>query len=734
MRFASTIAALSSAEWLRVDDALGNTLNHQITNLSTGTLYYFEVRATNEVGVSGPSNRVSATTSSVVSYLGYGTGSGADPYRVDTDDFTTARNIARELNANNRSAVAYSIGGVSVSNVAAVVRFSAPANVSGSISLASSAGVRDIDMRLYRGETQVATSSGVQSPETLTWSAPSADEYVLLLVSSGSQAFDSGTTLQMTVGVSGASSSDGASGAAGDAGAIKGEAVLPVPRDVRVERFGVTGARMRWRSPGYAAQEPRGYLVEYQSAVDGPWRAMGETPGLEWTEQAGIEGDVAWRVSALYEGAASDPVQTSVLDLFGGASAQAAGDPVDFIVLTNDASARFTWDVALGDDAKFWAFGLVEGEGLAFDATNSTYYTTQTLDLARNRSGHLSVDFEAYAPSVAVSGSDGAGGAAALQAPPSYAPAFAGLGMEPQTWAADTEIAPVTAPAADVPEGDIAYAAEGLPRGVVLSRGLLSGAPAVGPSASGVARIAATADNGAQDFAYFAWQVGGALAKSGGDGTRAQPHTFKKGWGARDIRDLLRDGATNADDLTDGIPTWFRVSVPAGETWEFRVESEDDFDLLHDGAVHQTGERAEVVRLVNATQRAVAFTVGVYRYAERTDAGFVNRSEEGVPDKPPVILSLGPAQPAGRALADEWAALQSGATAQNVVGEIDVEFLVSTAPSVQSGQTPVFSDQSIAPGAQLAVTSQRFFKGRVHVKKARNRALRSVTFTFLESA
>ena len=92
-----------------------------------------------------------------------------------------------------------------------------------------------------------------------------------------------------------------------------------------------------------------------------------------------------------------------------------------------------------------------------------------------------------------------------------------------------------------------------------------------------------------------------------------------------------------------------------------------------------------------------------------------------------------PRSPWVRLLADEWHELEhGGAEGQNVSGEFDADVVILTAPSVGSGQTPVFTENTVVAGAQVQVSSQRFFKVRVHIKKARNRALKSIVGTMLE--
>ena len=88
--------------------------------------------------------------------------------------------------------------------------------------------------------------------------------------------------------------------------------------------------------------------------------------------------------------------------------------------------------------------------------------------------------------------------------------------------------------------------------------------------------------------------------------------------------------------------------------------------------------------------------------------------------------------PGGQDLANEWEAVQDGAGGLTVSGEFVAEMAVFHAPSTQAGN-PTFTEVAITPGQQVAVSSVRYLKGRIHIKKARNRALKSLAFTFLES-
>ena len=389
------------------------------------------------------------------------------------------------------------------------------------------------------------------------------------------------------------------------------------------------------------------------------------------------------------------------------------------------------WDGKSG--ASFWPFGPVEGEDQAFDAATSTYYETSVLDLGQNKSGYFDVDFETFTPDeeAGASGASDDAPADAHDTAHRYEPVFTGLSMPNQTWQPHTQIERVFTPVADVAQGHLDYSVEGLPAGIEFSGGRLIGRFDNGPGASGVARITARAQNGAEAHEYFAWRVLGTPKITGKRGRLDTPHVFEA-QGVADVRDLMADGATPGGDAD--LITWFSMPVPAHSTLEVTLTSPEgeDFDMLHGGTHYDSGARSETITLSNATGKKVREKVGVYRYALERDATLINRNVEGEV-KPPVRLALAPAMPSGADIFDAWQAQQSGAGAQAVTGEFTADMTVFSAPNVADGVTPVFTQQSITPGQQVAVSSRRFFKGRIHVKKSRNRALKSVAFTFVEA-
>ena len=725
VRFASSLAGLGAAEWVVIDDEGGNSLAHQITNLSPGTTYHFEVRATNEIGTSAASASVSAQVSSVATYFGHGLGSSASPYQIDPSDFVTARALKREFDANNRTPFTYVVSpAVSVDNVAAVIQFQGAANISGAINL-SDGGGRDLSMRLFRGATQIGSSE-----TSITWTAATADTYTLLIVSAGSGVYAESASLRVQIG---AQSGDPVPAGDGGGAGILSDDPAPVfhpPRRAVLRKVGRTGAALSWREPGYAADPVAFYELEWSDGIR--WRPMAKTSATEWVERAGASDDAAWRVRAVYAEGESEWTEASVADAYSdGAGIDAAGDPVEFSVVTNNASARLEWlGASVGDNATWWPFGDVEGEDRGFDASASTYYLTAVVDLGENRSGNLDADLELYLPDATIiRASDPAassGGAIAQ----SGGVAFTGQDVDPQVWRADHPIAPVAAPSAASSGGEPVYRAEGLPRGVGLSGGLLRGSPQVFEGAAGVARITASA-GGREDHSYLAWSVAAGLAFTAGSGAEDDPLRVRGGAWTGDLREALRPGRTGRADPRPDLMTWLRVSVPPESAWEFRLASPEgeDFDIEHRGQFHDTGERTDIVRLVNPTGRAVTERIGVYRHGAN-DASADNSAGD------PVIASFAPAMPAGLALAQEWESLAGGgAEVENVAGEFDYEITAFTAPARPSGQpnAPLaWTETAIIPGTRQAVNDKRFFQWRIHIKKSRNRALKSVAFTFLE--
>ena len=716
VRFASTLAALNAAAWAIVDDEGGNELNHQITNLSPGTTYYFEARATNEIGTSAGSGPVAATVSSVATYFGHGRGSAADPYRIAPVDFVVARSLKTEFDANNRTPYSYVISAsVTETGVVANIEFEAGANVSGQIDLVDGSG-RAMTMKLFRDVTQIGASDS-----RITWTSGTADSYRLLIYSPGSAVYGSDATLRIQIGPS---SGDPAPAGAGGAGILSDEAAPPMrpPNRVKLARAGRTGARMTWLDPGFSESPPLHYELEWSDGVG--WRPMGETPKTEWTELSGASGDAAWRVRAVYPQGESEWVEASIVDLFSDpAGATAAGDAVPFEVLTNAGSAKLSWlGGAISDVENWWPFGDVAGHGLAFDSSGSTYYETNAVDLGEDRQGSLDVDFELFLPDATVVSASSLAEAAA--APAGRGVAFQG-DVAPQVWT-EGPIGAVTAPTASSSGPPPIYEAEGLPRGVGLSGGILSGAPGVAAGTSGVARLTARSGDGA-DHSFFSWCVVAEMEAVAGDGSIGSPLEFRPGGFKGDVRPALRPGSMNRAEPTEAIPTWIRIRIPPGGEWDLRLESPpgQDFDMIHRGAFHDTAAAVDEVRLANPTGRAVTELVGIYRWAEAPDS-------DSNADGDPVMLSLSPVQPAGLALAAEWDELAGGfAGADNVAGAFDAEVTAFTAPEVPAGQDLVWTARAVSPGTRVQVEA-RHFRWRIHVKESRNRALRSVAFTFLE--
>ena len=219
--------------------------------------------------------------------------------------------------------------------------------------------------------------------------------------------------------------------------------------------------------------------------------------------------------------------------------------------------------------------------------------------------------------------------------------------------------------------------------------GRLTGRIEGGPGRSGIARITATAENGAADHSFFAWMVAGTPTITKGAGTRDNPHRIDGQGKIADIRDWLRDGVTNGDDTT--IPTWFQVTVPANSIMEFAVANPEgqDFDMIHDGVHYDSGAPRETIRLENPTDAAATEMVAVYRYAPETDGSIINTNSEGGVSHPPVPVTFAHAMPGGADLFDQWNDQDRGAVAQAVTGEFVAEMAVFHAPANGDGATVV---------------------------------------------
>ena len=217
-----------------------------------------------------------------------------------------------------------------------------------------------MSMKLYRGMLRRSARATRASHGRLA----TIDNYRLLHILGGQCAvYGSNATLRVQIG---AQSGD----PAGDAGIEGGAGIdaapeqhLPPPLRVRIERAGETGARMRWLPPGFSDLPVLTYELEWSDGT--AWNFMAKTAATEWTELAGVSGDYAWRVRAVYADGESEWVEASVIDLYSdGGAALAPGDAVPFEVLTNNASAELKWfGGEIADVSNWWPFGDVAGHG-----------------------------------------------------------------------------------------------------------------------------------------------------------------------------------------------------------------------------------------------------------------------------------------------------------------------------------------------------------------------------------
>ena len=211
-----------------------------------------------------------------------------------------------------------------------------------------------------------------------------------------------------------------------------------------------------------------------------------------------------------------------------------------------------------------------------------------------------------------------------------------------------------------------------------------------------------------------------------------------------EVRDWLRPGATNAADLPDAggaarsVPTYFQVTVPAGEVWAFNLWDPDggadseDFDLVvfssGGDAFHvTTGGRERHVVDNSAGASAVTRKVGVYVHASATNTDQVNANAEGEAAKAKVNVSWSPEPATGQALADEWDGYASAATgsvyAPNSESVTDVYLLTGTSQASLT-RTKITGAHSV---------TARYIQAELHLRKWRGRALRQVTVEVRET-
>ena len=353
VKFASSQTGLATAEWVTIDDEGGNTLSHSFTNLAASTTYWFSARATNEIGTSPASVQTSATTSSVTSFFGYGVGSSASPYQIDPSDFLVARSVKREFDANNRTGL----------QLRPLGRGDRPERGGGHpvpgrgqrlgtdrsrgrgrarhVDAADQGWSPDRDER-FIDHMERRHGLGLPDPDHLL-------RDIRLLVLGHPPCPD--RLLGLPPGRIG--------GRRGPVGIriIRPLAAASPGEDQAIRRIGdrdeVEGSRRGDSRRSLRARVERRdrmaiHVPDIGDGVDREGRGRGGR-GVE------SQGRLPGRRIGMGDG----------LDPRSGrrAEGQAAGDPVEYEILTNDGSARLEWlGASVGDSATWWPFGNIEGE------------------------------------------------------------------------------------------------------------------------------------------------------------------------------------------------------------------------------------------------------------------------------------------------------------------------------------------------------------------------------------
>ena len=718
-RKATTAAGLSSATWSVLSGQSGNSATGRVENLQLSTTYHVQVRARNAAGYSPASDAQSATTSATDSAFTGGTGTFADPLTIgDLADFDPARNIAPQMN----SVSTYIVFTISSSRQVSVT---------------------------YQGNIfSIATLNNSIPPYNLITSAYMTDNnnYVAVLTATLAAGnyylfinkFNSVASLRITTAPAGGSG-------------LTGPLDAYPPTGFALAKAGASGVRAAWTAPllVHGDQTLEGYQLEVQLTAGGAWTAWpGTLPpdATTLTVPAGVSGDSAWRIRAVYAGGATGTEYSawetaSVADVFADADAFAAGAAALSLTATEgDGEVTLSWTDPNLRVASVWPFGDCEGYDQAFNATASTWWRSELLDLGAAKSVEASVNVEHYEPPLRVSGASGA----VVNASQEDGPAFTGdLGV--QVWVAGAAIADVALPFAEAGGQEVTYRVDGLPRGVhVGDVRNLTGTPTLAAGTEGVARVTATTADGLADTSYFAWQLVAAVTKTG-TGTETDPYVLGSAAVGAEVRDWLRPGATNAADLPGAggaarnVPTYFQVTVPAGAVWAFNLWDPDggadseDFDLVSfpEGAgdvFHvTTGGRERHVVDNSAGASAVTRKVGVYVYAATTNTDQVNANVEGEAAKAKVNVSWSPEPETGQALADEWDGYASAATgsvyAPNSESVTDVYLLTGTSQASLT-RTKITGAHSV---------TARYIQAELHLRKWRGRALRQVTVEVRET-
>ena len=742
-RISTTIAGLTTATWTTIAGAAGNSAAATIGGLTVSTAYHVQVRATNSAGNSPASDRRTATTSATAGPFTGGTGRYATPWTIDVADFATAQSIVAEVKAKGSAleTVTLSNGG-KVLNVFAVLEFTLAASREVTATLTAAGLGSRARVHLVSGDNvERAASSLPTGAPTVTATLPAGRNRIFLKTNFGWPTGAPANLTAMTLQIATA-----AGGAVGQS-----EPPLPAPEAVEARRVGATGARLHWRAPddtreGYALT---GYEVEVQAAEGGAW--TGWPAGLgpaatELTAPSGVAAEHAWRIRAVYAGgptgSAASPWREAAIAAAGEAAGAAATQALQLEATAGNGQVTLEWTDPNLRPGSFWPWGECEGYDAAFAAATSTYYQTPILDAGETASLKVAVEVERYEPPLAAGGA-GEGASAAADAAPDAGPVFTGdLGH--QVWTAGAAIAPLTAPTAEAGGQTVSYSADGLPRGVFMNaERTIGGTPALAAGSAGVARIAARTPDGIEDHIYLAWRVTAApTLPLSGDGTLDNGYALGSAAATLDIRDLLRNGATNAADLegaegaaAQAVPTYFGITVPAGEVWAFDIWDPDggadgeDFDLIDyptsgtEGFSATTGGRERRIFDNRAGATAVDRRIGVYAYATATNSTQVNANAEGSPAKPRLQAAWAPLPEDGQALADAWAGYATAAADAFAPGSesvTDVYIRHGTAKGALTEIGPVSGERTL---------TARYVQAKVHLRKWRGRALRQVTTT-----
>ena len=287
--------------------------------------------------------------------------------------------------------------------------------------------------------------------------------------------------------------------AADGAGSLTGPLDAYPPTGFALARAGASGVRATWNPPAlvHAGQTLEGYQLAVQLTAGGAWTAWpGTLPPdtMTLTVPAGVSGDSAWRIRAVYAGGATGTEYSgwetaSVAAVFAtGAAHAAGGGSMNLTATTGDGEVTLSWTDPNLRVASVWPFGDCEGYDQAFNATASTWWRSELLDLGAAKGVSVTVNVEHYEPPLRVSGAGGAVGAVA-PASRDDGPAFASdLGV--QVWVAGAAIAEVALPFAEAGGQEVTYRVDGLPRGVhVGDVRNLTGTPTLAAGTEGVARV-----------------------------------------------------------------------------------------------------------------------------------------------------------------------------------------------------------------------------------------------------